>query len=126
MKTKYIFQLKNPPNDGASYSVAGKEAFDSFEKFMAAKAALKRRSVQSIVQSCIPATNISKILNDFENDDSFQQNIPIRVLWENIKDTYPELNELASIINSIPPTQASVERSFSMRNVIYTIYMSTV
>lgn len=39
--------------------------------------------------------------------------------WEENKDEYPELYQLACIVNTIAPTQVSVERAFSTLNWIY-------
>lgn len=39
---------------------------------------------------------------------------PILDFWNSIKDEFPEIYRAASIINSIPPTQATVERVFSI------------
>lgn len=43
---------------------------------------------------------------------------PCLELWENRKKKFPELYILASVINGIPPTQASVERCFSALSYI--------
>lgn len=39
--------------------------------------------------------------------------------WETLKSKYPELYQLATIIYGIPPTQVSVERSFSAMAIIF-------
>lgn len=46
--------------------------------------------------------------------------MPILQFWENNKNSMPVLHKLATAIYSVPPTQASVERSFSALPLIIT------
>lgn len=39
--------------------------------------------------------------------------------WETLKDEYPKLYQLSTIIFGIPPTQVTVERSFSAMALIF-------
>lgn len=39
--------------------------------------------------------------------------------WENKKSAYPALYEIACVINSIPPSQATVERGFSILKFVF-------
>lgn len=39
--------------------------------------------------------------------------------WENKKSSYPSLYEVACVINSIPPSQATIERGFSILKFIF-------
>ena len=39
--------------------------------------------------------------------------------WKNKKNDFPELHAVACVINGLPPTQATVERSFSVLALIY-------
>lgn len=95
------------------------EAEDSFSRLMAEKAAARRKSV-------LPEATVSQefdifnSLNQFEIAAMGHQNKPVLAFWEELKDEFPELYEVASIIYSIPPTQAAVERSFSILNFIFT------
>lgn len=44
---------------------------------------------------------------------------PILQYWETIKELHPEVHFMANIFHGIPPTQATVERSFSALAFIY-------
>lgn len=93
------------------------EKEDSFNTFMAKKASAKNPTVQ---QETAPVTEIdvSDSLVRFEKATPYHQ-VPVLEFWETQKNLFPQLYELASIINSIPPTQATVERYFSMLNFVY-------
>lgn len=49
---------------------------------------------------------------------------PLKILnksyWHDRKESNPELYRLAMIVFSVPPSQASVERSFSVLNTMFT------
>lgn len=60
------------------------------------------------------------ILNKYEsNTHRLHHSQSIRAFWEENKKTYPELYEVARIYLAIPPTQSTVERSFSTLSFIY-------
>lgn len=64
-------------------------------------------------------TNIDQILKNFDGTKA-AVNISILDYWKNNKELHPELNELASIVYTVPPTQSSVERSFSTLAIVLT------
>lgn len=107
-----------PPtsSDSNSSSDDANEAEDSFEAYLASKAAEKAVEPQ---QTNSIEMDFFEMLRKFEAETPFH-NQPVLSFWESQKDVFPELYVLASVINSIPPTQATVERSFSMLNFVYT------
>lgn len=115
-------KAQNKPIDYQNFTVdiaAGYEngPEDSFEKYMASKAAAATTRTSGMEVN--NEIDFFGLLTKFEVATPFH-NEPVLPFWESQKDSFPELYELASIINSIPPTQATVERSFSMLNFIYT------
>lgn len=93
------------------------ETEDSFEKYMASKAAATNTRSSEMNEN--NEIDFFDLLAKFEVATPFH-NEPVLAFWESRIETFPEIYELACIINSIPPTQATVERSFSMLNFIYT------
>lgn len=115
---------QSQPNDEAHAElsgIAGINTFeDSFNQYLAKKAADKTNSNQPV--SHAPANdenNFFLLLEKFEKSSTFQST-PILEYWESQKEEHPALYELACVINSIPPSQATVERSFSILKFIFT------
>lgn len=77
------------------------------------------------VGQCVPDYTKSKaefmiIVNNYElNTKRIHHSKSIHEFWKNSKETYPELYEVATIYLGIPPTQSTVERSFSTLSYIY-------
>lgn len=92
------------------------DAEGSFEKYMASKAGEKNILTEDTESNEV---DFYDLLSKFEVATPFH-NKPVLAFWEDQKEVFPQLYDLASIINSIPPTQATEERSFSMLNFIFT------
>lgn len=58
--------------------------------------------------------SFTDLLDAFEAIDRQHNKSTLTAFWGENKNLHQELYELASIVNSIPPTQATVERSFSI------------
>lgn len=98
---------------------------DSFNKYMESMAADNNGSnvPNTEAAACVELEiDVNHLLGEYEQAASanFDLKKPILEYWEERKDEMPVIYELACIINCIPPTQAAVERSFSMLNFIYT------
>lgn len=68
------------------------------------------------------ADDISEQLDDFLHElagDFLLVNESTQKFWETKKQIFPELYELAMILYAIPPTQATVERLFSVFGFLY-------
>lgn len=63
-------------------------------------------------------SDIKRLLLEFNNQEDLTKSV--LTFWEENKFTKPELYKLANIIFAIPPTQSSVERSFSALALILT------
>lgn len=93
---------------------------DSFQQHLAKNAADKVSSNQPVSHAPTnEENNFFVLLEKFEKSSAFQTT-PILEYWESQKQEHPALYELACIINSIPPSQATVERSFSILKFIFT------
>lgn len=66
-----------------------------------------------------------------ESLDHFHRSLPylklnkgqtISDFWESKKETFPALYEVACVINAIPPSQATVERSFSTLKFMFGVH----
>lgn len=71
-----------------------------------------------------PDYNISRAdfllsLEKFTKINRLHHSASILDFWENQKKIYPELYTVATVFNSIPPSQATVERAFSVLSLIY-------
>lgn len=117
--------------------VEQEESDDEFEfnmsSYMSSKAGETNTSIQTDMSSTRnddapnhqPNITHSKdafmiLLGDFENQFKvIHHSIPILEFWKDKMESLPELYEIAQILNSIPPSQATVERSFSALAYIY-------
>lgn len=65
-------------------------------------------------------TDSDSILLAFgELDKETRQNTPVLDYWEQNKTKYPEIYELAVVLNGIPPSQSTIERTFSTISNIF-------
>lgn len=123
----HVQEIKKQQNKNSESDVqiedttAKKSSDDSFELHLAKRASRKCTNNQPSSADCtMEATpDFFQILDEFEKTTPYKS-IPVLKYWESQKETRPELYELACIINSIPPSQASVERSFSILKFIFT------
>lgn len=100
---------------------------DSFEKRLALRCS---RILTYIAHSGMSGSSSTAVILDEDEFLIFLEQYdekPIRLnhkysilqYWEEQRDKYPELHQLACIVNTIAPTQVSVERAFSTLNWIY-------
>lgn len=122
----HIQQLKsskNNANESASHEKPEDENQndDSFEKHMAAIATAKETTASTNnTEEVAPSFNFLEQLDDYEKTSPFHQ-MGVLPFWESKKMEWPEVYELSTIINSIPPTQTTVERTFSMLSFFFTV-----
>lgn len=89
---------------------------DSFEEALKAKRAKRTE----IVKVPIDPINLTTLMEQYERDvPEMNYKQSILKYWEDRKSDDPVLHELACIINTIAPTQVTVERSFSILNLVY-------
>lgn len=112
--TKWVQRSKNAQED-----TNDSNADDSFEKYRAAKRA---RLVDTTRDENRPSDELNIVLL-LEN---YEKNLPemrvrdsILTYWLSRKESDPILYQLASMVNTIPPTQVTVERAFSILGLIY-------
>lgn len=101
-----------PENSGSVGAVGGDEAEDL--KPYAKAGAKNNETVVAVVEH----DGFPELLDDFETSFPYHAK-PILSFWETQKENSPALYELACIINSIPPTQTTVERSISILNFVF-------
>lgn len=76
-------------------------------------------------QSILPDTfSIMDALNSFEKEKSEPMGSNLFEYWENNKNKFPQLYQLAKIVHAFPPAQASCERTFSTLAFIFNKYRS--
>lgn len=69
---------------------------------------------------CLSNDAMYKILDDFDKKVGRQQTTKkVLEFWEENKFVFPEIYLLSTIINAVPPTQATTERCFSSLNFIF-------
>lgn len=95
------------------------EKEDSFEEECSA-AGLPKIFDSDIQKSASkPDICFSDLLDSYEALDRQHHKCDILLFWREHKTLYPEMYQLASILLSIPPSQSTVERSFSILGYIY-------
>lgn len=68
--------------------------------------------------AAVDAINFEECLLAYDDIDRQHNKKSLLEFWEQIKSAHPEVYEVASIVHSIPPTQSTVERSFSILGYI--------
>lgn len=91
---------------------------DSFEKECIAAGHAKIRRVDSCISDKDDKC-FAELIASYEDIDRLYHTCDILAFWEEQKTLHPEIYELAAIIHSIPPTQCTVERSFSVMGYIF-------
>lgn len=92
---------------------------DSFEEFRTKKRKYLAPNVSEVSEPS-DADNIMSLLEQYEkNLPEMSHRAAILPYWESRKNTDPVLYQLASMVNTIPPTQVTVERAFSILSLIY-------
>lgn len=107
-------------NDSQPESEAGDED-DSFEAECVASGlprAYYGDSGKNTTET-VHGNTLEEIFESYDKIERQHHKNPILEFWNNRKDEYPELYQLACVIHSIPPTQATVERAFSTLGYIY-------
>lgn len=76
---------------------------------------------QSHSADYIRSTNdFRRVIEQYENNTArLHHSSSVLEFWENSKDKFAELYEVASVYLSIPPTQATVERTFSVLGFVF-------
>lgn len=98
---------------------------DLLESFLLENGAQLNPTINDVQKSGLPdykktSADFMIILNEYElNTQRLHHSKSIREFWEGNKNFYPELYEVAKIYLTIPPTQSTVERSFSTLSFIY-------
>lgn len=114
-RVKAAKKLILPPDSVAEKDIAE----DSFEEECIA-AGLGRTFSDESENTITNASsdNFTYFLEKYEKIDRQHHKTDILEFWNERRDLHPEIYELASIIHSIPPTQSTVERSFSILGYI--------
>lgn len=92
---------------------------DSFESFLCQHDVSLYTETTTTTNS-LSRTDFMMKLQEFD-EKTVRMNHKLDILkdWEERKETFPELYEVACIIYGIPPTQVTVERSFSAMGFIF-------
>lgn len=72
-------------------------------------------------QSSISAADFLILLEEYEKIKRLHHSASVLQFWQEQKTIMPHIFDVACIFHSIPPTQATVERSFSALALIFTI-----
>lgn len=99
-------------------SIAENDDDDSFQKFLADMAT--EQNCTTNVEQADEQIDFNDLLNEYEKSCPFH-NVSVLKFWESKRNDFPVLYELATIINSIPPTQTTVERHFSFLNFFFSV-----
>lgn len=104
-------------NTGLDASTTENLFNDSFDQYLASRAGVTHQP--SVNEHANEEEDFFLLLDKFDKSTPYQ-NTSILAFWESQKDIHPTLYELACILYSIPPSQATVERSFSILKFIFT------
>lgn len=94
--------------------------FDLLEQFMRTDDVLSDNSGVDVNNK----SDIMTLLNEFESQKPEPIAKNIFEYWEEKKYTFPELYKLAKVVHSVPPAQASCERTFSTLSFVFNKYRS--
>lgn len=106
----------------AQVEMATKTDDDSFEDDCVASGlprAFHGKSTTQVVDQYFFSANISRLFENYERSDRLHHKDSVLSFWVERKIDDPVLYELASIIQAIPPTQATVERAFSALGCVF-------
>lgn len=100
---------------------------DIFAQYMKNKS--KKRT--QILEDTYTDDDVISSINTFIQHETvrgndIQSDWTIFSFWENKKNTYPVLYELAMVIFSIAPSQATIERNFSVLSLIFELHRSNL
>lgn len=73
-------------------------------------------------QKAVPSDSRAKFMEQldlFHSSLQYEKQRTISNFWETKKIVFPDLYEVACVINSIPPSQATIERAFSTLNFVF-------
>lgn len=115
------FQEKNTLGVVENTEIPSEFNFDLLEKFMATGFSTDLEAFQSPL---LGTFSIMDALNGFEKEKSEPMGSNLFEYWENNKNKFPQLYELAKIVHAVPPAQASCERTFSKLAFIFNKYRS--
>lgn len=110
-------RVKNVQHRSAPDAAPDLDKEDSFEKECSAAGLPKIFDIQKSASQ--PDNCFSDLLDSYEALDRQHHKSDILVFWREHKFLYPEMHQLASILLSIPPSQSTVERSFSILGYMY-------
>lgn len=109
------FTYKNTENDILSHNTT-----DSFEDYFHNKSAERINENQNDAPSGLSKSEFLLLLADYEEKiERIHYKTSIWSFWLDQQTSYPILFELATMILSIPPTQATAERGFSVLGYVY-------
>lgn len=110
-EAKLLFSQSQPKEQAADE--------DSFEE-ECVKKGLSRTFYEQDMSSAGPTDiNSANLFEAYERTDRIHHKNSILKFWDDHSNEHPALYELASIIHAIPPSQATVERAFSVLGYIY-------
>lgn len=90
---------------------------DSFEEYQKAK---RRRLALDVQNETIDDNSLTLLMEQYENSlPELHYKEPILNYWESRKSADPIIYQLACIVNTIAPTQVTVERAFSILGIVY-------
>lgn len=115
------FEEKNTPAIAENVEIPYAFNFNLLEKFMAAGVSTDLEAFHSILPNTF---SIMDALNNFEREKSEPMGSNLFEYWENNKNKFPQLYQLAKIVHAVPPAQASCERTFSTLAFIFNKYRS--
>lgn len=114
---KLYGKIKRTTESGDSLAEKSNSSEDSFEKEEAIGLPSAFRDERST--SIVIDKSFDEVIEAYEKIERQHHKNELSVFWNSMKDTHPEMYQLASIIHSIPPTQTTVERSFSVLGYIF-------
>lgn len=96
-----------------------------FEKYFVAKGYQPMEDDTRVEESIVfnkqmDETGFLIMFGEFENKiKRLHHTVDIISFWKEQKNSYPELNALSTILNSVPPAQAAMERCFFALSFVY-------
>lgn len=118
-----LYERMKKPKNQLSLPVARNEKEDSFEDDCVKSGMQRKFHGIGEKSTCSTPTAVAQnfrcLIEPYEAIDREHNKNTLKAFWDEYKNLHPELYELATIVHSIPPTQATVERSFSVFGYIF-------
>lgn len=112
-----VYKMYRRIYESKNTEISSNSAEFNLESYFAGR---ENASIDSAQQNVLKECEFSIILDSFEiKHQRTHANTPVLQFWKEQKINFPQIYEVACVVNAIPPAQATVERCFSSLKFTY-------